>query len=187
MDQFKIMKLYNAVAISAGASQWVDKPSTTKEILEKLTQIYEGNEETKENKLTVALQKNEAQGDHGYGWLYSNLVAKYGCRVLFGYACWKFYAVSDATSYWEKPDLSCEREAFLLRFPAVDSSDGRENGNDGLLLPRRFFSYLFSRLWVARWVCVSSYLMLCLELFVELEGFRIWLLGTAFVIIIAQN
>ncbi|XP_073151880.1 uncharacterized protein [Henckelia pumila] len=31
--------------------------STTKEILEKLTQLYEGNDQTKENKLTVAIQK----------------------------------------------------------------------------------------------------------------------------------
>ncbi|KZV46280.1 hypothetical protein F511_19605 [Dorcoceras hygrometricum] len=36
-------------------------------------------------------------------------------------------------------------------------------------------------------VSVSSYLVLRLELFVELEGLQIWLLGTAFVVIVAQN
>ncbi|KZV20393.1 hypothetical protein F511_31419 [Dorcoceras hygrometricum] len=34
--------------------------ATAKEIWEKLTQIYEGNDETKENKLTVAQQKYES-------------------------------------------------------------------------------------------------------------------------------
>ncbi|KZV31051.1 hypothetical protein F511_24073 [Dorcoceras hygrometricum] len=92
----KIMKTNTAIAISAGAPQWIEKTrmewtsedkkkanldnvdkdilyktldnnmfskiqtcTTAKEIFEKMTQIYEGNEKTKENKLTVTLQKFE--------------------------------------------------------------------------------------------------------------------------------
>ncbi|KZV36622.1 myosin-9 [Dorcoceras hygrometricum] len=64
----KIMKANTTMAITASAPQWIEKTrmdkiktcATAKEIWEKLTQICEGNDETKENKLTVAQQKYES-------------------------------------------------------------------------------------------------------------------------------
>ncbi|XP_073154033.1 uncharacterized protein [Henckelia pumila] len=57
----KITKINTATAMKNGEPQIVEKKikncTTAKEIWEKLTQLCEGNDQTKENKLTVAIQK----------------------------------------------------------------------------------------------------------------------------------
>ncbi|XP_073037017.1 uncharacterized protein [Primulina eburnea] len=60
----KILKENTAVSITDGAPYRIEKPrdkikmcKTGKEIWEKLIQMYEENEQTKENKLSVAVQK----------------------------------------------------------------------------------------------------------------------------------
>ncbi|KZV18738.1 hypothetical protein F511_32177 [Dorcoceras hygrometricum] len=57
---------------------------------------------------------------------------------------------------WEGP---VGGPALFLRLPAVNSSDGRESGSTGLF-PRRFFSYLFRRLWVS-WKKIVKEASLC--------------------------